>query len=168
MATSSAVARTASTWTSRSTASVHEDHRSQRIHDRGHPSEHDRVLGVRETPRRVRFAGSRPDEDVTYDGEPARPQRRGASDQIRHHRSKTFKEQKLFTDIFPGRTRGSQDPHLRQGRQPRGGHRRDRSTRSSARGNELLPEDHLQGDRRQEARRSDPGVSQRATTRVSP
>ncbi len=39
----------------------------------------------------------------------------------------------LFTELFPGRTLGAQDPHLRQGRLPRRGHRPHRAARSSAR-----------------------------------
>ncbi len=56
------------------------------------------------------------DDDLIYD---ARQLDRDvvAPDQIRTI-IRTFKE-KLFTEIFPGRTRGPKDPHLRQGRQPR-------------------------------------------------
>ena len=68
----------------------------------------------------------RPDEDITYD---AAELDRGvvARDQIRTV-VRTFRD-RLFMDIFPGRTRGAEDAHLRQGRQPRRGHRRDRPRR---------------------------------------
>ena len=79
-----------------------------------------------------------------------------AKDQIRLI-VRTFRD-KLFTEIFPGRTRGAQDADLRQGRHPRRGHRRDRP-RGVRQGQRLLPEDHLQ-DHRREARRPHPGLPQ--------
>ena len=44
----------------------------------------------------------------------------------------TFRD-RLFTEIFPGRTRGAEDADLRQGRRPRRGHRRRSRARCSAR-----------------------------------
>ena len=69
---------------------------------------------------------------------------------------RTFRE-KLFTEIFtdpsrprqshgPRRTLGAQDPDLRQGRQPRRGHRRHRP-QGVRQGKRLLQEGHLPGQR---------------------
>ena len=56
---------------------------------------------------------------------------------------RTFRD-RLLTEIFPGRTEVPEDADLRQGRQPRRGHRRDRP-RGVRQGQRVLPEDHLQG-----------------------
>jgi type I restriction enzyme, R subunit len=58
------------------------------------------------------YAGSQLDRDVVPRPDP-------------HRDPRTFRD-RLFTEIFPGRTRGAQDADLRQGRQPRRGHRAHR------------------------------------------
>ena len=63
-----------------------------------------------------------------------------APDQIRTVLT-TFRD-RLFTEMFPGRTDRAQDPHLRQGRHPRRRHR-PHLPRGVRQGQRLLPEDHL-------------------------
>ena len=54
----------------------------------------------------------------------------------------TFRD-RLFTEIFPGRSRGPEDADLRQGRQPRRGDRHHRAG-GVRQGQRLRREDHLQ------------------------
>ena len=103
-----------------------------------------------------------PDEDVTYGAEASTGRRRQGPDPA--HRP-DVPRQGVHGDV-PRPHRGAEDAHLRQGRQPRRGHRRDRP-RGVRPGQRLLPEDHLQDDRQ----RSPPTSSRpsaTATTRASP
>ena len=80
------------------------------------------------------------DDDLIYDAK-ALDREVVAVDQIRTV-VRTFKE-KLFTEIFPGRTEVPKTLDLRQGRQPRRRHRADRP-RGVRQGERLLREDHVQ------------------------
>ena len=69
-----------------------------------------------------------------------------APDQIRLV-VRTFRD-RLFSEIFPDRTEVPEDARLRQAGQPRRRHRQDRQG-GVREGQRLLPEDHLEDDRRQ-------------------
>ena len=92
--------------------------------------------------REVRW--ERLDEDLTYDAERARPPRRGQGPDPHHHPD--LPGQACPRDL-PRPQGGPEDADLRQGRQPRRGHRRDRP-RGVRPGQRVLPEDHLQDHRR--------------------
>ena len=96
-----------------------------------------------------------PDEDVHYTGADL-DRNVVATDQIRLI-VQTFRD-KVLKETFPDRTERAEDAHLRQGRLARRGHRQDRP-RGVRQGERLLPEDHLQGDRRK-ARRPHSVLSQ--------
>ena len=101
------------------------------------------VVGHRDRrTRKVRW--EQPDEDITYD---AAELDRGvvAKDQIRTI-VRTFSD-KLFTESSPAAREVPKTLDLRQGRQPRRGHRRDRP-RGVRAGRRLRAEDHLQDDGR--------------------
>ena len=118
----------------------HPDHRAGLDH-RGRAT--GRSLGRPRPADRARCAGRRPTRTSPTRADDL-DRSVVAKDQIRTI-VRTFRD-KLFTEIFPGRTRGAEDAHLRQGRQPRRGHRRDRA-RGVRPGQRVLPEDHLQDDR---------------------
>jgi type I restriction enzyme, R subunit len=132
---------TASTSTSRSTASAR---RSPSRAPRSRPARHDVGYRDRQT-RKLRW--EQPDEDLTYDAaELDRASSRRTRSAPSSARSATSCSRHL-----PRPHGGAQDADLRQGRQPRRGHRRDRP-RGVRQGQRLLPEDHLQGHRRRRPR----------------
>ncbi len=95
--------------------------------------------------------------------QPARPRRRRPGPAAHGHPH--VPRQALHRDL-PRPDRGAQDPDLRQGRQPRRGHRAGRA-RGVRQGQRLLRQDHLQDHRRQ-ARGPARRASATATTRGSP
>ena len=96
-----------------------------------------------------------PDEDVQLHRGRPRPERRRHRPDSAHRPD--VSRQGVEGDV-PRPHRGAEDAHLRQGRLARRGHRQDRP-RGVRQGERLLPEDHLQGDRRK-ARRPHSVLSQ--------
>ena len=94
---------------------------------------------------------------------PARPRRRRPGPDP--HRRPHLPGQALHRNLSRPH-RGAQDAHLRQGRHPRRGHRRDRP-RGVRQGQRLRPEDHLPHHRR-EAQGPDQDLPQQLPSRASP
>ena len=130
---------------------VNVDYDVYRIRTADHRGRRQRCeAGLLSSPHRDRLHAARRalgelDEDLTYDADQL-DRDVVAEDQIRIV-VRTFRD-RLCTRNLPRPHRGAQDADLRQGRQPRRGHRRDRA-RGVRQGQRVLPEDHLPDDRRQ-------------------
>ena len=136
--TTSARWPTASTWTSRSTTSAP---RSPSAAPRSR-REPDTMLGYRDRQTRAHALGDA-GRGPHLRPERARPPRRRQGPDPHHH---PHLPRPPADRHLPRPQGGPEDPDLRQGRQPRRGHRRDRARRVRPR-QRLLPEDHLQGHR---------------------
>ncbi len=116
----------------------HEDHRAGR-HGRSAPR-HDARLPRPPDPRAALGVARR---GPLLRPERAGPPRRGEGPDPHHH---PHVPRPAAGGHLPRPQGGPEDADLRQGRQPRRGHRRDRARRVRSR-QRLLPEDHLQGHR---------------------